>query len=1348
MSDSIPAAPFPADSPLAAASLSSAVVPPPPVALTPAVGTPPASALSPAVVPSPPAALTPVVGTPPASALSPPAAPLAPAPGACPSSAPAPRTLLDVFYDTVSRAGQRVAIDAVDRTLTYGQLAAASSELARKLTGSGVGPGDRVAVRVASGTAELYVAILGVLHAGAAYVPIDADDPPARAEDLMRRAGACAVVGDELTITHLAPAGGTIAAPGPADDAWVIFTSGSTGTPKAVAVSHRAAAAFVDAEAELLHVHERDRVLAGLSVAFDASCEEMWLAWRNGAALVPAPRALVRAGVQLGPWLAGRGVSVVSTVPTLAAMWEEGDLAAVRLLILGGEACPDSLAQRLCRSREVWNTYGPTEATVVSTAARLEDGRAVTIGWPLRGWEVAVLDEQGRPVPIGESGELAIAGVGLGRYLDDGLDAERFAPVPALGWERAYRTGDMVCETIDGLRFLGRRDDQVKIGGRRIELGEIDACLAAAPGVSAAISAIRESESGNRLLVGYMVGDAEPAAVRAWLGERLPDGLVPLIVSLPALPRSRSGKVDRKALPWPPPAPEAVSGGELDGELDGEAAWLAERWREQLGPLPIGAESDFFALGGSSLSAAKLVSALRERYPSVAVADIYNHRTLAAMSARLQDLAPRRAQARSQRPALSRGFQALHLGGLLILLLSAAPTWVFGTLLLDRIYPGGIGPQVGWAWIILGWLALGSRPARAIIVALARRLLLGRRLRPGRHPRHSLLTWRIWLLERLSEAFQLEGLAGTPWAARYARIVGHDVAAGARLGTLPSPASLVSIGAGATLEDDVDMSGWWIDGETLVIEPVRIGAGARVGARSLLMPGARIGEGAEVEPGSVVRGEIPAGERWAGSPARRVGVAGERWPAQEPPPAPHRSAWKLAYVFGETLEGLIALIAVVPGLALLILLRTPGQSIGALVTLAITIAPVMVVSFVVVYALLVALLVRSVSPLIRPGLHPAGGSVGWALWFTETVMAGTRDTLFPLYSSMFTAPWLRLAGIEIGARSELCTAVGLNRLVSFGQRSFAADDVVFATARARDGWLSVAPIEVGEESFLGNGAILQGGSSTGRRSIVGVLTTAPASCGQDTAWLGAPPLELPRLPAGTDPALTTDPPARLIAARAMMEAIRILLPATLSTVIGSLAFWGLNTAGNDAGVGAMMGAAVPLLLAGGIAAMLATVALKWLLIGRYRAGEHPLWSWFVWRDEIINSAQEELAGSWLLDFALGTPLMSLYLRLMGSKVGRDVWCETLTITEFELASLGDGAAVNRHSVVETHLFHDRMMRIGPASLGAGSTLGPSSATLPDTEIGEGCMVGGRAVVMRGERLPAQTSWHGAPVVAL
>ena len=1258
------------------------------------------------------------------------------------AAAPHPRTLLDIFQESATRFADNIAIDAGARTMTYRRLSAAAEDIASRLRAQGVGPGDRVGVRIPSGTGDLYTAILGVLMSGAAYVPVDFDDPAARVADVLERSSACAVIHTGLAIERLTPAAGHLRPVNTDDDAWVIFTSGSTGAPKGVAVSHRSAAAFVDAEAALWEVHPEDRVLAGLSVAFDASCEEIWLAWRHGATLVPAPRTIVRAGVELGPWLVEHRITVLSTVPTLAALWDDATLAGVRLIILGGEACPEPLAWRLAADREVWNTYGPTEATVVSTAARLAPGEPVTIGTPLDGWEVAILDEDGIPVAHGEPGELVIAGAGVARYLDPLLDTERFPPIPSLRWDRAYPTGDIVRETPNGLAFVGRRDHQVKIGGRRIELGEIDAELHDVPGVRTAVTVVRESTAGNRLLVAYVSGDVAAADVRSALAGRLPEALVPVIVVLEELPVSRSGKVDREALPWPAPASQPNS---TQSDLSGTERWLADRWIDQLGPIQLAPDSDFFVLGGSSLAAAKLVSTLRERFPTVAVADLYAHRSLRTMSARLDQLGTCPDPVPIDAARAPRRWAAIQLCGVLALFAVSAPPWLIGILAIDDWHGGQLGLHVGWVWLLIGWIVLVSAPGRALIVLVARRLLLGR-LKPGRYPRYSSLTYRIWFLERLTELCHLDSFAGTPWATRYARISGHQVGAGARLGTLPPPVSLISIGAGATLEPDVDLHGWWIDGQELVVGELTIGAGARVGTRALLMPGASIGAGAEVEPGALVGGPVPDGERWAGSPAQKVGVAGTGW--REPRVDLERSSVKLKVMYGVgmAVHALLPLIAAVPELFLLNAVESGHWStIGFLFRMS-AVAPLAALCFVLSYALLVAVAMRAVAPLIVPGWHRDDSPVGWAMWFGETAQAEARVALFPLYASLYTRPWLRLIGVEVGKRTEVSTAVGLNRLTSFGARSFATDDVVFSCGRARGGWLHVSPITVGNRTFLGNSAILNGSTVLGDDSLVGALSVAPLQSADGTSWFGCPALELPRVPDRRDPARTTDPSRRLVLARACVEAVRILLPGTAFTVLAGAVFWSLSSIGAAAGLGAMILLTPPLLVGAGILAALVPIVVKWLLIGRYRPSEHPLWSSFVWRDEIVNTCQEQLGGGWLLGLAVGTPILPIYLRLMGATVGRDVWCETLNVTEFDTVTLGDGCVINRHAVIETHLFHDRLMRIGPATVGAGATLGPLTAILPDTTIGEHCTVSGRSVVMRGERLPAGSRWHGAPVV--
>jgi non-ribosomal peptide synthetase-like protein len=1255
-------------------------------------------------------------------------------------------TLLDIFEMTVTQWGDRPAVDAPRGVLTYDDLAQEVQELAARLRDAGVGPGDRVGIRVPSGKADLYVAILGALTAGAAYVPVDADDPPARAEQIFADAAVCVVVGEGLELTWRGQAGGRVGRPTPDDDAWIIFTSGSTGAPKGVAVPHRAAAAFVRAENDLWQVLPEDRVLAGLSVAFDASCEEMWLAWAHGAALVPAPRALVRSGVELGPWLKERGITVISTVPTLAGIWDDDALAAVRLLILGGEACPEHLVERLADGRELWNTYGPTEATVVTTAIRLFPGEPVTIGRPLRGWELAVVDDDGEPVKANQPGELVVSGVGLGRYLKPELDAERYRRLPAMGWDRAYRTGDIVRQTDHGLEFVGRRDHQVKIGGRRIELGEVDGVLSSVPGVRGACTVVRESAAGNKLLVGYVAGDLDAQDVRAVVAERMPASLVPLIVVLDELPVATSGKVDRKALPWPPPAtPDAGANGDADANLTPAERELAGHWREQLGPVTIDAESDFFALGGTSLAAAKLVSVLRAEHPAIAVADVYNHRTLRELAVRLGTIGAIDTSSELElSPGPMRRLGLMQLVGVFVLFAVQSVPWVLGALAYGDIANIGT-PHVGWLWLGVAWIVLASPPARIALQLVCTRVLLPD-LRPGRYSRYSSLAARLWFVDRLAEVTRFNRLGGTPWADRYARLLGADVGEGARLATVPPAGALLHIGAGATIESNVDMRGWWIDGQELVVGEISIGAGARIGSRVLLNPGAVVGDGAEIEVGTVISGEVPAGERWGGAPARRTGTAGDNWPAE----APKSSSSGWTWLFGASigLELLIEVGAFAPAIGLLALLGSEVPTLHTSILYIVFEAAIVTAITVPMTAILIALTLRLVWRLVRPGWYDEHAPVGWALWFGEELRQSSSTMLFPLYASLYTRPWFRLMGLNVGRGSEISVTTGLNPLVSFGELSQCTDDIGFCSVRSRDGWMAIEPIEIGDRSFLGPGSILRGGTRLDDDSLLGVMTLSPRRPQAGTSWLGVPALELPRVPDATDAARTVNPPRRLKLARGVMDLLRLLVPNTIALVIEALEIMSLATLAAHFGLGVAVLAAPFVLIAGGLVATAITVAMKWTLIGHYTRSEHPLWCSFVWRDEMMNAAQEQLADERLLRLAIGTPIMSMYLRAMGSKIGRGVWCETTAVTEHDMIDLGDGTAVNRGGCLMTHLFHDRLLRIGPTRLDPGATLGPTAVVLPDTHVGTDTRVFGHSVVLRGEELPAGTRWHGTPVVAL
>ncbi|MFH8417936.1 Pls/PosA family non-ribosomal peptide synthetase [Streptomyces collinus] len=1250
--------------------------------------------------------------------------------------AASPRTLVDVFEASVRSYPDEPALDDGMSCLTYRALAVEVDRMRRRLASAGVGLGDRVGVRVPSGTNELYIAVLAVLATGAAYVPVDAEDPDERADLVFGEAGVRAVVGAGRQITVHRPGTAPAARPGAGHDAWIIFTSGSTGKPKGVAVSHRSAAAFVDAEAALFLTEEPigpgDRVMAGLSVAFDASCEEMWLAWRYGACLVPVPRSQVRSGADLGPWLVEQEITVVSTVPTLAALWEPETLNDVRLLIFGGEACPPELAQRLVtEGREVWNTYGPTEATVVACASLMTGQEPIRIGLPLDGWELAVVDEAGEPVPMGGSGQLVIGGVGLARYLDAEKDAEKYAPLEPLGWERAYRSGDLVKAEPEGLVFLGRADEQIKLGGRRIELGEVDAALQALPGVAGAAAAVRTARSGNQLLVGYVVtqdGWDHATAVEKLRAE-LPAALVPLLAPVEELPTRTSGKVDRNALPWP--LRDLETNGPAE-QLYGTEAWLAEQWTAVLGIPVTGALDDFFAIGGGSLAAAQLTTRLRTRYPGAAVLDVYQQPVLRKLARRLEKSA-RDDEARRTIAPVPRRAQIVQTLLLVPLFTLLGLRWTVALAVLGNLLPAYAWlPTAPWWLLALGAVVLFSPPGRLALAAGGARLLL-RGVKPGRYPRGGGVHLRLWTAERLAEFSGATSLTGS-WLQRYARALGAKIGPDVDLHSLPPVTGLLKLGRGAAVESEVDLSGHWLDGDRLEIGTVKVGAHAVVGTRSVLFPGARVGKRAEVAPGSAVAGQIPTGQRWAGAPAVKLGKAKRNWPKERP-----RRGTSWGVLYGLTGLALTALpvLAAVAALLVARVFVTPGS---VLTGAALAVVPA-TLTYGATYAVLLLIAVRLLSLGLREGTHPTHSRIGWQAWTVTQLMDRSRETLFPLYAGLVTPVWLRLLGMRIGRGAEVSTVLALPSLTTVGEGAFLADDTLTAPYELGGGWMRIGRAEIGRRAFLGNSGMTAPGRSVPDGGLVGVLSATPKKAKKGTSYLGLPPVKLPRAAAGGDQSRTYAPPARLLWARGLVELCRIV-PVFCSAGLAVLTMAALCALGPWA----PLLSGLVLLAAGGGAALVSIVA-KWALVGRHRSGEHPLWSSFVWRNELADTFVEVLAVPWLAGAVPGTPVMTAWLRGLGARIGKGVWVESYWLPETDLVTLRDAATVNRGCVLQTHLFHDRILRTDTVVLREGATLGPGGIVLPGSTIGARTTLGPASLVMAAESVPDDTRWLGNPIEA-
>lgn len=1276
--------------------------------------------------------------------------------------APAPNTLVGIFRHVVATSGDAPAVDSGLETLTYTELDEAATEVAARLAEHGVGPGDKVGVRIKSGTTDLYVAILGILVAGAAYVPVDADDPDERARVVFEESASVAVIGNDLVITPTgaraegAPAAATGPAPQrevePGDDAWVIFTSGSTGKPKGVAVSHRGAAAFVEAESRMFLQHAPiapgDRVMAGLSVAFDASCEEMWLAWAYGACLVPAPRSLVRSGVDVGPWLAANRISIVSTVPTLVSLWPDSALTEVRLLIMGGEACPPELAARLqAPGREVWNTYGPTEATVVACGAMLDGDPAgpVRIGLPLDGWDLAVVDAEGQPVPAGASGELIIGGVGLARYLDPEKDAEKYAPMPTLGWDRAYRSGDTVVNDPAGLLFAGRADDQIKLGGRRIELGEIDDQLLRVPGVIGAAAAVRSTKSGNKLLVGYLTVDAgyDAEVAKGLLRQRMPAALVPRLAVVDELPTRTSGKIDRDALPWP-----LARRGEPSAALSGTAAWIAEIWGEVLGAEATSGKDDFFDFGGGSLTAAQVVSRLREKHAALTVGDVYAHSTLASLAAHLDGMGASTVASDRTVAPVRRRTQIAQLLALVPLRALAALRWSTWLMLASTL--GAALTDLPWLVTFPLWLVIPLAvvmllpPGRMTFAALLAQLLL-RGVRPGSYPRGGRVHLRLWLAEKIQEELGATNLAGAAWFPLYARLLGARLGKDVDLHTLPPVTGMLEIGDGASIEPEVDLAGYWIDGDRLRIGQVRIGKRARIGARSLLGPGARIGKEAEISPGSAVLGTVPSGEFWSGSPAEHQAKARGPWSTDAPR---RRPLWLPVFAALSLVIAALPVVAMLTGAAVLLPAVHDTDSFGAAVLAALPWLPLAALAGFGALMVMVVVLTRLMALAIRPGHHPVRSAAGVSIWGTLRLLDEARTWLFPIYAGALTPLWLRLLGATVGKGAEVSTVLLIPSLVQVGEHSFLADDTLVGAYELGGGWIRVEHVKVGKRAFVGNSGMLAAGRKVPKQSLVAVLSAAPRrkTAKAGTSWLGSPPRKLRRTEDEHDSSLTYDPPRRLLVQRGLVETGRIvpLLLALLLPVAVGAALFALLLQGTWGVVAALI-LGGPVLLAAGVLAAGITVVAKWLIIGTHRPGEHALFTPYVWRSELADTFTEVLAAPWFANVTSGTVALNLWLRLLGAKIGRGVWCDPYWLPETDLVTLGAGATINRGCVVQTHLFQDRVLSMDTVTLGEGATLGPGGVILPAASIDRHATVGPVSLVMRGERVPPGTRWTGNPI---
>jgi amino acid adenylation domain-containing protein len=575
----------------------------------------------------------------------------------------------EVFADLVRETPDAVALVFDRQSLTYRALDARANQLAHALRERGVGPETLVGVCVER-SFDMLIAVLGILKAGGAYLPLDPSYPADRLafmiedaavpvlitqqdlEDRIPTAWAQILLIDaEWPEIASQPEDAPVSGVTPDNLAYVIYTSGSTGTPKGVQLTHRGLTNLAEAQRALFASLSASHVLQFASLSFDASIWEMVMGLCTGATLHLGTAESLLPGPALAHELERGGITHVTLPPTALEILPEAKLPALHTLIVAGEACSPELVERWSQGRRFVNAYGPTEATVCSTAwVCNNEQQSPPIGHPLPNTRTYVFDRDQNPLPIGINGALHVGGVNLARgYLRRAaLTAERFVPDPISGiaGARLYNTGDLARYRSDGaIVFLGRSDHQVKIRGHRIELGEIESALTDAHGVKQCVIAAHRDASGNNSLVAYVVSDSgvDPASLRRHLQQRLPEYMIPgLFLSIESLPLLPNGKVDRKALPAPDAAGNAGTRA-FRPPRDILEQKLVSIWQEILKVHPIGVEDDFFLLGGHSLLAVRLMAWIEQELGQhLPMATLFKGPTIAQLAAilRQQNEAP------------------------------------------------------------------------------------------------------------------------------------------------------------------------------------------------------------------------------------------------------------------------------------------------------------------------------------------------------------------------------------------------------------------------------------------------------------------------------------------------------------------------------------------------------------------------------------------------------------------------------------------------------------------------------------------------------------------------------------
>jgi non-ribosomal peptide synthetase-like protein len=1305
--------------------------------------------------------------------------------------------------------GDHLAVDAGGVTLTYGQLDAQANRLARYLLRLGARPGDRIGL-LFDQAVPAYVGMLAVLKVNAAYVPLDPGFPDDRVSYIVQdagvrtvltlshlrhrleRAAATAVCVDEAAPLVAAEDGGrlTEAEKGTAVDelCYVVYTSGSTGRPKGVAIEHASICNFVRTAVEVYGIEASDRVYQGMTIAFDFSVEEIWVPLLAGATLVPKPAGGSLVGQELWEFLDANRVTALCCVPTLLATLDH-DLPGLGFLLVSGEACPADLVARWHKpGRRFLNVYGPTEATVTATWTPVEPGRPVTIGVPLPTYSVVILDPaEAKALPPGELGEIGIAGVGLasGYVNRDDLTERAFIPdFLGIGNNpsgRIYRTGDLGRVNADGqIEYHGRIDTQVKIRGYRIELTEIESVLLRLPGIAQAVVGTHEREPGVVELVAYysLRGDSDsvdPELVGEQLRRQLPAYMVPAYLEpLAAIPMLPSDKADRKRLP-PPNGRRRLAAQRANAApaTDTERI-VADELGQVLGMDQVPVDRHFFDdMGANSLLMARFCASVRKRgdLPPVSMRDVYLHPTVRDLAAALGDPAPAPGGARAAAPTepaaltgTSRTSTSRYvLCGALQLLLFLASSCLAAVVLVG-----------GYRWISAG-TGLIDTYVRSLALAcvsflgwttmpiLAKWLLVGR-WRPREIPVWSLAYVRFWVVKLLIRANPMVVFVGSPLYTVYLRALGARIGRGVAIfsRTVPVCTDLLTIGDGTVIRKGSSFTCYRAHAGVIQIGRVTIGRDAFVGEATVIDIDAAVGDGAQLGHSSSLHSfqEVPAGERWHGSPAQPTGTDYRRV-------APTRcGAVRRAVYSVLQLLNLLVLIGPV-GTAVPVELLTEVPRLASLLLpgpLAFTswtfYRDVAAVSFALFFGgvlgglAVVVTVPRLLNLALQPDkVYPLYGFHYGLQRLIARMTNGAFTTLFG--DSSYIVNYLQAIGYHLAPVEQTGSNFGMALvhetpfLSTVGTGTMVSDGLSIMNADFSSTSFRVSRATIGARNFLGNAINYPSGARTGDNCLLATKAMVPidGEPREDVGLLGSPCFEIPRSvqrDRAFDHLKTGDELRRRLNAKNRYNLVTMGLYLLVRWLYAfGVAVLALAAVDLYDRFGVLVVAADMVLILGFTVGYYVLVERAVMRFRSLRPRFCSIYDPYFWWHERFWKVP---ATAYIRAFD-GTPFKSAVWRLLGVRIGRRVFDDGCWVTERTLVAIGDDCTLNALSGFQSHSLEDGTFKSDHISIGDGCTLGVNAFIHYGVTMGDGAVLGPDSFLMKGEEVPPHAHWRGNPATA-